>query len=181
MSRRLRDPHLDLLDDARQAQAVADRSQRRLLVEADDQDATFRGSLEDAAESGVVLTLETSVDRRVRGRIRLLTADHVVVEGAHGSAWVRLEAVTVLRFGRDATVRAGGGERQRRPAVPLADALHRLVEHRDEVEVVFAGGASTHGEAVAVGRDVLTLHSDATGERSLVHLDRVALVLARPG
>ena len=181
MSRRLQDPHLELLDDARHAQAVADRSQRRLLAEADDQDATFRGSLEDAAESGVVLMLETSVDRRIRGRVRLLSADHLVIEGSHGSAWVRLEALTVLRFGRDPTVRAGGGDRSQRPAVPLADALHRLVEHRDEVEVVFVGGTSARGVAVAIGRDVLTLHSESTDERHLVHLDRVALVLARPG
>lgn len=179
------DPHLRLLDDARQAQAVADRSQRRLLQEADEQDATFLGSLQDAAEAGGQVVLETTVGRRVRGTVRALAADHVVVDGEHGTAWVRLSAVTVLRGpspagGRGARggVRAGGGERPDRPDVPFARALRSAVEHRPTVEVVFAGGASTRGVAVGAGRDVLTLQDRATGGRSLLHLTAVALVVA---
>lgn len=177
MNQPLTDPHLELLDEARQAQAVADRSQRRLLAEADDQDATFLGSLEELAESGATVVLETTVGRVVRGHVRALAADHVVVESEHGSAWVRLGAVTVLRASRQSTVRAGGGERPSRPAVPFADSLRSLVEERASVEVAFEGGASARGVAIAAGRDVLTLRNPATGERSLAHLQRAAVVL----
>lgn len=179
MSRHVRDPHLQLLDDARQAQAVADRSQRRLLAEADDQDATFLGSLEDVAESGATVVLDTTVDRRVRGRVRALTADHVVVDGEHGTTWVRLHAVTVLQLPHAATVRAGGGERPHRPPVPLTDALRGLVEQRTDVEITFDGGSSIRGTAVAAGRDVLTLRDPVSHVRTLAHLGRAAVVTSR--
>ncbi len=170
------DPHLQLLDDARHAQAVADRSQRRLLEQADEQDATFRGSLEDAAETATAIVLETTVGRRVSGVVRALAADHAVIEGEHGTAWVRLSAVTVLRLPRQRDVRAGGADRSDRAAVPFAGALRALVESRADVDVVLVGGATTRGAAVAAGRDVLTLRDPVTGDHVLVHLDSVALV-----
>lgn len=179
MSPLSRDPHLQLLDDARQAQAVADRSQRRLLAEADDHDATFLGSVEDVAESGAVVVLATTVGRGVRGRVRALTGDHVLVDTEHGTTWVRIQAVTLLEVPRSATVRAGGGERPVRAPVPLADALRRLVEQRADVEITFEGGSSVRGTAVAVGRDVLTLRDPVTGARTLAHLGRAALVTTR--
>ncbi len=175
------DPHVQLLDDARHAQAVADRSQRRLLVEADEQDATFRGSLEEAAEWGGELVLETSLGHRLRGRVRALASDHLVVDGDHGRAWLRLAAVTLVRTVRGGELRAGGGERSPRPDVRLADALRGLVERRADVEVVFDGGSIARGTVTAAGRDVLTLRDPATGERALVHLARAALVVARAG
>lgn len=181
MNTRHTDPHQELLDDARHAQAVADRSQRRLLQEAGEQDATFRGSIEDAAEAGAQIVVETTVERRLRGRVRALAADHVVLEGEHGTAWVVLAAVTVLRAPRTADVRAGGGERPARPSVSLAAALRGLVEQRAELEVVLAPGRTARGTAVAVGRDVLSLREPGTGARLLVHLPRAAIVLHRPG
>lgn len=179
MNRPARDPHLQLLDDARQAQAVADRSQRRLLAEAGDQDATFLGSLEGVAESGTTVVLDTTVGDRVRGRVRVLTADHAVIDTDHGTTWVRLQAVTLLQVPRSADVRASGGERPQRPPVPLTDALRPLVEERADVEVTFEGGSSVRGRAVAAGRDVLTLHDPITGTRTLAHLGRAAIVTSR--
>ena len=181
MTGSLEDPHVRLLDDARHAQAVADRSQRRLLTEADDQDATFLGSLEEVAETGRIVVLETTVERRVRGMITLLSGDHVVLEGEHGTAWVRLRAITVLRVDRNTVVRAGGGERARRADVPLSEALRDLVDGRAEVDVVFDGGTSVRGTALAVGRDVLTLRNPATAERVLAYLERACLVVAHTG
>lgn len=177
MNQPVTDPHVQLLDEARHAQAVADRSQRRLLSEADDQDATFLGSLEELAESGATVVLETTVDRVVRGHVRALAADHVVVVSEHGTAWVRLSAITLLRLTRQSTVRAGGGERASRAAVPFADSLRSLVEERASVDIAFEGGASARGVAIAAGRDVLTLRNAATGERCLAHLQRAAVVL----
>lgn len=179
MNRPVRDPHLQLLDDARQAQAVADRSQRRLLAEAGDQDATFLGSLEGVAESGTTVVLDTTVGHRVRGRVRVLTADHVVLDTDHGTTWVRLRAVTLLQVPRSADVRASGGERPQRPPVPLTDALRMLVEERADVEITFEGGSRVRGTAVAAGRDVLTLREPTAGTRTLAHLGRAAVVTSR--
>lgn len=179
MSRPLSDPHLQLLDDARHAQAVADRSQRRLLAEAGDQDATFLGSLEGVAESGTTVILDTTVGRRVRGRVRVLTADHVVLDTEHGTTWVRLQVVTLLQVPRSTDVRASGGDRPQRPAVPLTDALRGLVEERTTVEISFEGGSSVRGTAVAAGRDVLTLRDPTSGTRTLAHLGRAAVVTSR--
>lgn len=174
-----RDPHLDLVDDARHAQAVADRSQRRLLLEADEQDATFRSSLEQLAESGGEVVLETTVGRIVRGSVRALAADHVVVTEAGATSWVRLDAATVLRVPRGGSVRAGGGDRAARAPVALVDALRGLVEDRQDVEVVFEGGGAVRGTAAGAGRDVLVLRDTVTGSRALVHLARAVLVVAR--
>lgn len=181
MNMRGTDPHQELLDDARHAQAVTDRSQRRLLQEADEQDATFRGSIEDAAEAGVRIVVETTVGRQLGGRVRALAADHVVIEGEHGVAWVALAAVVVLRAPSAADVRAGGGQRPARPSVPLAASLRDLVEQRAELEVVLGASSSARGTAVAVGCDVLTLREAGTGARLLVHLPSAAIVLHRPG
>ncbi len=170
------DPHVQLLDDARHAAAVAERSQRRLLADADEQDATFRGSLEQLAEAATTVVLHTTVGRRLRGTIRALAADHVLVVGDHGSAWVRLHAVTVVRVGDGTAVRAGGGDRAARPDVALADALRGLVEQRATVEVLFDGGGGIRGTAIAAGRDLLTVR-DGSGGHALAYLDRAAIVL----
>lgn len=177
MTLRRTDPHQELLDDARQADAVASRTQRRLLQEADEQDATFRGSLEDAAESGLAIVVETTVGRRLSGQVRALAADHVVLEGEHGTAWIALSAVGIVRATRAPHVRAGGGERPARPSVPLAVALRRLAEERAELEVVLAATSVVRGTATAVGRDVLALRERGTGTRLLLHLPRAQVVL----
>lgn len=171
------DPHLDLLDEARLASAAEDRLQRRLLTAAEEQDATFRGTLEELAETGVDLVVHTTVGRRIRGAVRALSTDHVTLAGDHGRAWVRLDAVTVLRISDGAEVRPGGGDRTARPSVRLADALRDLVEDRSTVEVLFDGGTGIRGTAVAAGHDLLTLR-DGNGDRAIAHLDRAVVVLA---
>lgn len=176
MSGPLTDPHLDLLDDARHAAAVADRSQRRLFAEAGDHEASLAGSLRAAAEAGSPVVLDTTVDRSVRGRVRALAHDHVVVADARGVAWVRLDAVTVLRSAGAAGVEGGPAG----PAVTgLGDALRPLTEERDDVEVLLTGGGRVRGRVLAVGRDVLTLRG--TGGDQVIHLRHAAVVLARPG
>lgn len=169
------DPHVQLLDDARHAAAVAERTQRRLLADAEEQDATFRGSLEQLAETGAEVVLHTAVGRRLRGAVRALTADHVLLVGDHGRAWVRIASVTVVRVGAG-SLAAGGGDRPTRAAVALADAVRDLAEQRATVEVLFDGGGGIRGTAVAAGRDLLTLR-DGRGEHALAHLDRAAIVL----
>lgn len=170
------DPHVQLLDDARQAAAAASRAQRRVLRAVDEQDATLVGSLEELAEAATEVAVHTTVGRRLRGTVRALAAQHLVIVGPHGTAWVRTAAVTQLRVPAATRLRLGGGERPARPPVALADALRGLVERRARVEVVLDGGARVHGTALAAGRDVLVLR-EATGVEVLAHLDRAAVVL----
>lgn len=171
------DPHMDLLDEARVAAAAEARAQRRLLVDADVQDATLHGSIEDLAETGADLVLHTTIGRRIRGTVEALTADHVTVCGDHGVARVRLDAVTVVRVADGSEARPGGGDRAARPASPLAEAVRHLVNDRATVEVLFDGGGGIRGTALAAGRDVLTVR-DGHGARALVHLDRAAVLLS---
>ena len=173
------DAHVRLLDDARQAAATADRTVRRLLCEADEQDASFRGSIEGLAEAGPVI-LDTVVGRRLRGTVRTLAAQHVVLIGAHGTAWLRIAAITTARPAAGHPVRAGGGDRPAPAAVSLPDALRVLVERRATLEVLFDGAATVRGRVLAVGRDVLTLREPA-GQQLLVHLDRAAVLISTDG
>ena len=183
MTRTGADPHLDLLDEARLRAAAEDRQQRRLLADADRQDATFRGSVEQLAESDAELVVHTTVGRRLRGVVAALSGDHVQLRGDHGAAWVRLDAVTVVRTGERSTGASGGasgmggGERAARPSVSLSADLSHLVDDRATVEVLFDGGGGIRGTAAAAGIDVLTV-VDGHGATALVHLDRVAVVLA---
>lgn len=169
------DPHVRLLDDARQADAVAERVRRRLLLDADAQDGTFRGTLEGLAEDERTVLLHTAAGRQVQGRVCALAADHLVLTGGHGTVWVRLASVTVLRVPDGWAVRPGGGERAPRPPIPLTAALRILVEEGAEIEVVLSGGDVVRGMALAAGRDVLTVR-DETGGHAFVHLDRCAVI-----
>ena len=168
------DAHVRLLDDARQAAAAADRTVQRLLREADEQDATFRGSFVELAEAGRV-TVETSVGRRLTGTVRALADDHVVLHGAHGTAWVRLGAIALVRSAQAGEASVDGGELPIPRATALAAALHGLVERRAVLEILFDGGATARGTAVAGGRDVVTLR-DGTGRHVLVRLDHAQVV-----
>ena len=169
------DVHVRLLDDARQAAAAEDRAARRMLREADEQDATFLGSLEELAETRQPVVVQTTVGRRLTGTFRSLAADHVVLDGSHGTAWVRIGAIAIVRSAQAGDVRAGGGGRPTRPAVALEEVLHGLVERRAVLEVFFDGGAIARGTAVAGGRDVVTLR-DGTGRHVLVQLDHARVV-----
>lgn len=170
------DPHTQLLDDARQAAAVAARTQQRVLVDIGTQDATFVGSLEEVAETGTSIALDTTVGRRLHGAVRVLAADHLVLAVPQGTAWVRLDAITALRGASSGGIHPGGGDRPPRPRTAFADDLRGLVEDAADVEVVLDGGARVHGQAVAAGRDVLHVR-EATGGEVLLPLARTAVVV----
>lgn len=173
MTRFVHDPHLDLLDDARQAAAVADRSQRRLHGEAEAADASLRGRLLDLAEHNRDLVLETTVGHTVRGPVRSLAEDHVEVATTTGAAWVRLAAVTTVRAAGGV---AAGGTRTAPADVALAAALRDVAERRAAVDVVVTGGATVRGIATSVGRDVMTIVDPATSQELLLHLAVAAIV-----
>lgn len=170
------DPHTQLLDDARQAAAVASRAQQRVLRDIGEQDATFIGSLEEVAEAGTPVVVHTAAGHRFHGVIRVLAADHLTLVGPHGTAWVRLTAITAVAGTTDAGVRPGGADRRRRPRTALADELRGLVEDAAAVEVLLDGGARLHGVPMAAGRDVLQLRTPH-GDELLLPLDRAAVVV----
>lgn len=176
-----RDPHLDLLDDARHAQLVAERAQRRTLTDADDADATFAATVDASSEQRATVMLETTVGRTIRGVIHKVTADHLVVVDGRGSTWVRRDGITVLRPSVGDTMRAVAPHRERERGAQVAEILAELADERIELDIHLEGGAQLRGAAISVGRDVLTIRNLATGDHALVHLSRaVVIATARP-
>lgn len=171
------DPHLDLLDDARQAEAVADRTRRRLLTEADDQDASFATSLRAAAEAGGVVLAETTVGRTVRGRIDAVGDQHVVVEDTTATSYVRVDQLTAVRgVTGSPAIRATAEVADAGTPRSLGEVLAELAHQRTAVDVHLVGGAVVRGEVWRAGTDVLTVRAPVTGDQSLVQLRLAALI-----
>lgn len=173
------DPLVRLVDDARLEEAVAERAARRVLRDADADDATLAGTLADLAEQRALLVLDTTAGHRVRGRVVGVAGDHVVVSGDHGTAWVALVEVAAVRARPGNRLDAGGGDRAGAEVRPLHEALRDLVQEGAEVHVLVAGADPLRGRLHAVGRDLMTLRHDDPGDRTLVPLARVAVVSTR--
>lgn len=177
-----RDPHLDLLDDARQAEAVADRARRRILAEADDQDAMFTTSLRAAAEAGGVVMAETTVGRTVRGRIDAVGDEHVVVEDPTATSYVRIDQLTAVRGVTGApAVRATAASDAAVPTRSLGEVLTELAHERTAVDVHLVGGGVVRGAVWRAGADVLTVRAAVTGDESLVQLRLAAIITVHRG
>lgn len=177
-----RDPHVDLLDDARTDEAVADRARRRLLAEAEDLDATFHATLRAAAATGAAVLADTTVGRSVRGRIEAVGATHVVVRDAAATSYARIDQLTAVRaLAGGPPVRAtpddGAGGR---PA-PLVDVLAGLAHERTRIDAHLVGGSTARGAVRRVGTDVLTLRADHGGEDVLVNLALAAVITVHHG
>lgn len=176
------DPHLDLMDDARHAEAVTERTRRRMLSGADDQDATFAASLRAVAEAGAVVMLETTVGRTVRGRVDAVTPTHLVVGDGVATSYVRIDRVTAVRGVAGGTApRATAEDTRRADAAPLLDLLTELAHDRAELEVHLDGGAVVRGTVRRAGIDVLTLRSPTSGDTVLVQLGLAAVITHRAG
>ncbi len=176
------DPHLDLLDAARHADAVEARTRRRLLDEVDERDATFVTSLHAAAEAGGTVLIDTTVGRTVRGRMEAVGEEHVVVTAPSATSFVRIDQVTALRPVAGAPpIRATAGSDARPPAGSLTDELVELARQRDGVDVHLVGGAVVRGAVRRVGDDVLTVGDPASGDEVLVQLALAAVIVVPRG
>lgn len=175
------DPHVELLDDARHEQAVADRARQRYIVEADGHDATFVGSLRSLSASGGAVLVETTVGRTLRGRVGRVSDDHVTVSDVGSTSYVRLDHLTAVRAvgGSPSVVATSAGRPSDTgapgPGGPVA-ALGDLAHERVTVEVHLAGGATVRGTLHGVGADVLTVHAGGSRGVELVNLHLAAVV-----
>lgn len=173
---------LELLDEARHAQAVADRASRRMIAEADDQDATFAGSLLAAAEAATVVLLDTTVGRTVRGRLLAVGPTHCVLTDGSATSWIRVDGVTtVRRVSGGARLRASGGDEVRSEGAAVIDALTELAHERTPVDAHLVGGAVVRGEVHRVGTDVVTLRTPTSGDVTLVQLPLLVVLTVHHG
>ena len=173
------DPHVTLLDDARHGEAVAERSRRRLLAEAEELDATFPATLRGIAEQGGSVLVDTSVGRTVRGRVHALGTTHVALVDTTVTSYVRVDGIAAVRaVAGDAEVRVAVDDAPRSPAAPLQDVLVMLATERSAVDVHLEGGTVVRGTVRRVGSDVLTVRVDATGGEIIVNLPLAVVITA---
>lgn len=160
-----RDPHLELIDDARLAEALADRTAERLHRQRATDTASFVGTLRDLAERGVTVVAVTTAGRRHRGVVVGVAADHLVLAVPAGEVHLRLDVLATVRPqpGSDAPV--AQGDREAVEDLLLTEVLARALEDRPTVVLAFAGpGEVLRGRLEAVGEDVLTLRPEGEGE-----------------
>lgn len=153
----VRDPLLELLDDARAADAGARRDRERNLRRQAEEDASLVGTLVDLAERGGPVTVRTTTGRAHTGRLLALGADFVVVRTDHGAdVFVTLGAVAAVRAGRGD---AATGDRPTPSATRLLDVLATAAAEHPRVSLLVAG-ETVAGELRAVGSDVVTVLLD---------------------
>ncbi|MFP5308021.1 MAG: hypothetical protein ACLGIR_00395 [Actinomycetes bacterium] len=169
-----RDPHVDLLDDARLAEAVRERAEARLRRQVDVDAATLAGTLRDLAERGAPVSIDTTAGRRHRGQLVGLAADHLVLLAAGARVLVRLDAVAVVRPRPGSGGDVAAGDRGAGVDLLLTEALARLAADRPTVVAVPAGAEPVRGILLAVGGDVVTLRPDGT--TGLAYLPTATLV-----
>lgn len=156
-----RDPHVELLDDARHAEAVRERARERGLRRRDTEAATLAGLVRDLLESGTPVTVVTVGERRHTGVVVDAARDHLALRTAGGRTLLRHDAIVQVRPrpGSGSGVAAGdrGGVTDR----TLLEALTWVAD--DRPTVVVAGRAASEplrGRLVGIGEDLLTVRAD---------------------
>lgn len=160
-----RDPHLELVDDARLGEALAERTAERLLRQRAQDTASFVGTLRDLAERGTTVVVATAAGRRHRGAVRGVARDHVVLAGATGEVHLRLDVIVTVRPQPGSRAVAAEGDREAVDDLLLLELLARVLEDRPTVVLAFDGpGDVLRGRLETVGGDVVTLRPEGDGE-----------------
>jgi hypothetical protein len=161
-----------LLADAAAHQVARDRVGERMLRQAAEEEATFTGVLVDLAERRDVVTIRTSGGRSLRGIIRAVGRDFVIVRDSElPPAFVAFAAIASIRSpsARGSRPDDVAGSRSAPIDATLAVVLSGLAADRPRVHVAVEGeAASLVGELRAVGRDVVTLRLDADQRPTLL-------------
>jgi hypothetical protein len=151
-----------LLDEARRAEAVAQRSRQRWLQEQAQESATFAGTLIDLAEARRSVVVETAVGSHHTGRIRDVGADVCLIE-------TRSAQLVALRLSAVASVRTlddhwplPSSDRELRRARTFHAHMADLVAQRRWGCVVMSTVPVT-GRLWALGADVVTVKLDTGG------------------
>lgn len=178
MSRPLRedDPHLELADDARLAEEIVTRAERRSRTERAAELATWAGTLHDLAEREVAAIIRLDGGRSYRGRITAVGVDHVAVRTSGGALVLLLrQAIRAVRPQPGLRAPVAMGDRQRSVGRTLEEILLRLAQDGTRVALGLAGlDEPLAGHVLGFGEDVVTLRVEA-GEHGIVYLPSSAL------
>lgn len=134
------------------------------------EESTLTGALTAATGQEVAVQLLTG--DRVPGRLISVGSDVVELRRHHRSTWVKVDAVTVLEVSQ--AIPAAGP-----PATgaTMAEVLCDLVEHREDVLLLLAGGTSVRGALLAVG-DIATVDTGEGGRTAYVPVTAIVSVSA---
>ncbi len=170
---------VDPIDDARAAALVRRRRVTSELTDQLEQLATWRGTLLDLAELGLDVALTIGIER-LRGHVRTVGSDVVVIDGADGHRYyARPPAIAAITADRHVTRRITGS---REPTVTtgFATSLAELRDHGARVRLHINNGALTvAGRLVPLGHDVATVALDAPDAPvTIVYIDSVDWLVA---
>jgi hypothetical protein len=158
------DPLVGLTDEARLAEAIAERSEQRELTERASELATLAGTLRDLAERTAGIGLTTRSGRTFHGSALAVAVDHVAVGTPAGQhVFVRLDRVAVVRPDQASRAPVAQGERAPAQDLLLLERCARWVADRPALAVAVDGVDDLlRGRLLAVADDVLSLALDGT-------------------
>lgn len=163
------DPYVQLTDDGRLADAIAERSAERQLRQEQSEFATFAGTMRDLAEARRDVTVRSGSGRSYQGALLAVAIDHVVVRaGSSRSVHVAIDQVTAVQVDPTSPAGAASGDREAAQDRTLDEVLAAALGDRPVVVVVTRGDGEAHrGQLLAVGEDVVTLRVEGAGARYL--------------
>lgn len=158
-----------LVAEGRTDTAASTRSRQRWLSQQADEEATLVGTLVDLAERGLPVIVRTGSEV-LTGPLRVVGADHAVLDGVAGTVLVRLDAVTSVRSGEGRPLPRG--DRVIAATRPVTATLSDLAGERARVVVTTVAGERISGLLRAVGADVVRIEADGP------HRGHVVVVVA---
>lgn len=131
-----------------------------MLLQQATEDAKFVGTLVDLAELGGDVTIATTADLAVVGRIAIVGRNFIAVAGRNGrTSFVPLTAIAAVRAQPGTRLAVVAGERAAPLQASLAAIVSELAAERVRVHVT-CGTHSVTGELRASGDDVLVILAD---------------------
>ena len=152
------DPLLELLDEARAADAGSARGRERSLRRQAEEDASMTGALVDLAESRSAVTLRTMNGSVRHGVVVAVGADFCLLRAEpQTDLYVHVSAISTVRPHPGERHPAASGDREPPSGLRLLDLLATMLDERPTVTVGTLDGELVTGELRAVGRDIVTV------------------------
>lgn len=177
------DPLVGLTDDARLAEAVAERSAQRDLTMRASELATLAGTLRDLAERTAGVGITTTSGRTYRGSALGVAVDHLVVATRSGQhVFVRLDAVAVVRPDPDSRAPVAQGDREPLQDLLLLERCARWVAERPVIALGVRGTSDLlRGRLLAVADDLVSVALDGSRVPAYVAGEAIEVVAREVG
>jgi len=158
-----RDRYLELGDDARLAEEISARSERRSRLLRASEVATWVGTLADLVERRSPVVVRLAGKRTYRGAPVALGRDHVAVRTpSRQVALLSLSALRSVRPEPGTAAPPATGDRERSEGRTLAEIIERCAEESRRLVLGLDGvDELLTGQVTALGEDVLTFRVDA--------------------